>query len=304
MEQRTALCFLAWSGKTPIQCWRQMDSVFRADCMSKTRVCMWHKRFLQGRTSFKDDKHTGQLKTTRTPENVQKIRTLLDRDKRLSMHQIAEETNIPHSGVHTLLKKEMNLSKIAPKVVLKLLTEEQKRFRVCLCQENLDLLRDQPNLMEKVVMGDESWISVLEVETKQSSCVWIPKGVTDQCPQKAMRQRAERKMMLTVFFDVKGMVLTEFLPSGETVDSDLYCQTLKNLKEAIRRKHPQLWGARLRRDQPCPFLLHHNNASSHTCVLTLALIGESNIEMLAHPPYSPDLTPCNFFLFPRLKNHL
>ncbi len=27
--------------------------------MSKTRIRVWHKRFLAGRDSFKDDKHTG-----------------------------------------------------------------------------------------------------------------------------------------------------------------------------------------------------------------------------------------------------
>ncbi len=51
-------------------------------------------------------------------------------------------------------------------------------------------------------------------------------------------------------------------------------------------------------------LLHHDNASSHTAAPTLALIGESHIEMLAHPPYSPDLAPCDFWAFPFMKNHL
>jgi len=29
-----------------------------------------------------------------------------------------------------------------------------------------------------------------------------------------------------------------------------------------------------------------------------------NITTLPHPPYSPDLAPCDFFLFPKLKTHL
>ncbi len=52
---------------------------------------------------------------------------------------------------------------------------------------------------------------------------------------------------------------------------------------------------------PHPFLLHHDNVPAHTSVPTLALIGESEIEMLAHPPYSPDMAPSDYFLFPRLK---
>ncbi len=304
VEQRTVLRFLTKSGKTPIECWRHMETVFGDQTMSKTRIRVWHKCFLAGRTSFKDDKHTGRPKKTRCAENIQKIRDVLNQDKRKTVHQISAETDIPCSGVHTILKNDLNLSKVAPKVVPKLLTDEQKRFRVRLCQENLDLLRDKLDLMQTVITGDETWVALHEVETKQSSCVWIPKGSRDERPQKAKRQRAERKTMLTTFFDVKGVVHTEFLPPRETVDADLYCDTLRRLKEAVRCKCPHLWGAGLPKDQPRPFLLHHDNASSHTCVITLALIGESNIDMLAHPPYSPDLAPCDFFLFPRLKNEL
>ncbi len=92
-----------------------------------------------------------------------------------------------------------------------------------LYQENLDLLHEKPDLMESIVTGDKSWVAVLEIKTKQFSCVWIPKGSREEQPQKAMRQSAECKTMLTAFFDVKGVVLTEFLPAGETVDSDIYC---------------------------------------------------------------------------------
>ncbi len=52
------------------------------------------------------------------------------------------------------------------------------------------------------------------------------------------------------------------------------------------------------------FILQHDNASSHTAIPTLALIGESHVQMIAHPPYSPDLAPCDFFLFPRMKAEL
>ncbi len=116
-------------------------------------------------------------------------------------------------------------------------------------------------------------------------------------------QEAESRSQVHADFDMKGMVLVEFLPPGETVDSDSYIDTLRRLRENTRRKRPELWGP-VRRGQPCPFLLHHDNASSHTSAPTLGFIGENDMEMLAHPPYSPDLAPCDFFLFPRLKNEL
>ncbi len=52
------------------------------------------------------------------------------------------------------------------------------------------------------------------------------------------------------------------------------------------------------------FLLHQDNASVHISTPTLAKFGEWGIELLAHPPYSPDLAPCDFALFLKLKEQL
>ncbi len=141
--------------------------------MSLTRLRVWHKCFKEGRTSFQDDKHTGCPCSARTPANIQSVSAAVQANRRKTVRQISEDTKISKTAVHTILKKDMNLSKVAPKMVPKLLTDEQKRFRVRLCEENLALVRAQPDLMRKVVIGDESWISVLEVETKQASCEWV-----------------------------------------------------------------------------------------------------------------------------------
>ena len=50
--------------------------------------------------------------------------------------------------------------------------------------------------------------------------------------------------------------------------------------------------------------LIHDNAPVHKCVLIQDLFKEENVVQLSHPPYSPDLSPCDFFLFPLLKKTL
>ncbi len=52
------------------------------------------------------------------------------------------------------------------------------------------------------------------------------------------------------------------------------------------------------------FILQHDNASSHTAIITIAKLGESDMELLGHPLYSPDLAPADYFLFPYLKSKL
>ncbi|CAH1988415.1 unnamed protein product [Acanthoscelides obtectus] len=51
-------------------------------------------------------------------------------------------------------------------------------------------------------------------------------------------------------------------------------------------------------------ILHQDNASSHTAQKTRQYLTEENVEFLDHPPYSPDLSPNDFFTFPKIKNRL
>ena len=50
--------------------------------------------------------------------------------------------------------------------------------------------------------------------------------------------------------------------------------------------------------------LLHDNASSHKCEVVKSFLASEKVKVLNHPSYSPDLSPCDFFLFPRLKKML
>ena len=100
--------------------------------------------------------------------------------------------------------------------------------------------------------------------------------------------------MIITFFDVKGIVHKEFVPTCQTVNSGFYCDVLQQLHENVRRRHPKLW-----RDQT--WLFHHDNALSHTSILIHQFLAKSKMAVIPHPPYSPDLAPCDFLLFPKIK---
>jgi transposase len=50
--------------------------------------------------------------------------------------------------------------------------------------------------------------------------------------------------------------------------------------------------------------LHHDNAPAHDTLGVWEFLTKKSILKLDHPPYSPDLAPCNFWLFPKLKTAL
>jgi len=97
--------------------------------------------------------------------------------------------------------------------------------------------------------------------------------------------------MLIYFFDANGIVHSEFIPNGQTVNQAFYLQVLKCLRDAVRQKRPELW-------QSGEWWLHHDNAPAHKALSVKQFLTKSSMTQLLHPPHSPDLAPCDFFLFP------
>jgi hypothetical protein len=50
--------------------------------------------------------------------------------------------------------------------------------------------------------------------------------------------------------------------------------------------------------------LRQENASTHNALSVKQFLVSNNTAVLAHPPYLPDLAPCDFFLFPKIKSML
>ena len=119
---------------------------------------------------------------------------------------------------------------------------------------------------------------------------------------KIVKSNSIRKTMMILFHDAYGVLLLEFVPAGETVDTDFYWGVLNRLKERIWRKRPGLWLKDDNGDRN--FWIHQDNAAPHTSNVSIAWFGENGVNMVPHPPYSPDLTPCDFAIFPHLKKQL
>ena len=99
--------------------------------------------------------------------------------------------------------------------------------------------------------------------------------------------------MLIFFFDSQGIVHKEFVPPGQTVNQTFYWEVLERLRKMVARVRPGI--ART-------WMLHHNNAPCHTAVSINEFLAEKSIPVVgSSAPYSPDLSLCDFFLFPRQK---
>jgi len=112
-------------------------------------------------------------------------------------------------------------------------------------------------------------------------------------PQKAHISLSKFKAMLIVLFDIQGIVMAEWVPSGQTVNQQYYIEVLTKLREGVRRKRPELWrnGRILRQD----------NVPAQNALSVKQFLANKNITVLKHPPNSPDLAPYDFCLFPKIK---
>ena len=72
-------------------------------------------------------------------------------------------------------------------------------------------------------------------------------------PKKARQVQSNVKVMLTVFFDINGIVHYEFLPRGQTVNKEYYLQVHRRLREAIR-KNARICGKTI--DGFCTTIMH------------------------------------------------
>ncbi|UYV63278.1 hypothetical protein LAZ67_2003639 [Cordylochernes scorpioides] len=213
-------------------------------------------------------------------------------NRRITVREVAEDLNISIGSCHSIFINDLGMRRVAAKFVPKLLNCDQKQHRMNIANEMLDSVRDDPNLLQRVITGDEAWVYGYDVETKAQSSQW--KLPHEPRPKKARQVRSNVKVLLTVFFDCRGVVHHEFLPQGRTVNKEYYLQVMRNLREAIRQKRPDLWKNK-------NWLLHHDNAPAHTSLLVRDFLAKNNTLMMPQPLYSSDLAPCDFFLFPKLK---
>ena len=122
------------------------------------------------------------------------------------------------------------------------------------------------------------------------------KHVTSPSPRKFRVQHSAGKVMATVFWDIKRVLLLDFLERNHAVTGQHYSGLEDQLHPSIRSKRRGLLSKGV--------MLQHDNAGAHTANVTSSKITKLGWEVLVHPPYSPDLAPSDYHLFGPLKGHL
>ncbi len=68
--------------------------------------------------------------------------------------------------------------------------------------------------------------------------------------------KSKVKALCITFFDCRGLIMEEWMPTGQTVNAIYYCEVMCKLHERFRKKRPELWKN--------GFAIHHDDMPSHT----------------------------------------
>jgi len=119
---------------------------------------------------------------------------------------------------------------------------------------------------------------------------WQQRG--SPCPKKFRVQESAGKVLASIFGDQDGILLIDYLPKAQTINTEYYSSLLVQSKEKHRRKVTN------------GVLFLQDNAPAHQALATLKKLAYLGFQYLDHPPYSLDLAPSDYHLFPGLKKQL
>ena len=220
-----------------------------------------------------------------TKANIAAVKIVVKQDARLSVKDIASCTGISEGSVQTILKKHLDLRKVCTRWVSHLLTEAQKTQCLKCARE---LLKTYKGCNSQVISN----LLLFEPQSRADNKQWKRKYQKRPCIAK--RTVSSKKMLNASFFNSCWPVVQVPCPSGHTITGLFYKNSI--LKEFYNKKRPSKGWSGVH--------LLHDNTSSHKCEDVKSFLASEKVKVLNHPPYLPDLSPCDFFLFPRLKKML
>lgn len=246
----------------------------------------WFEQFRKGDFNIEDKEGRGRSSEV----DDHQLKAMIEENPSLTCRLIAEELQVHHTTVFDHLKKLGKVKKLG-KWVPHELNDFQKNRRFDVCSSHL-LRNNSDPFLHRIVTCDEKWIVY---DNRRRSAQWLDR---DEKPKHFPKPNLhQKKVMVTVWWYKAGMIHYSFLKPNETINSDKYCSEIDQMNTKLKQLCPRLV------NKQGPILLH-DNAKPHTSLTTKKKLFDLNYEVIAHPPYSPDLSPTDFHFFKHLDNFL
>jgi hypothetical protein len=144
---------------------------------------------------------------------------------------------------------------------------------------------------EGIATDDESWFQYSSYSDSMFA------GSRESVVPRIRRDISRQKTMLTIFFTSTRLLVLETLPKGTKFNQDYFIDAI----------FPRLYNEkrRISRKEGFPaFSVHMDNSMCHNGNKISEKLAKRSIEPAPHPTYSPDLSPCDFWLFGTIKHNM
>jgi transposase len=288
MQQRSVVRYYCLLGKTNRQICAKLAKGYGREALHERAVERWAARFRDGQETVEDNDRPG-----RPPKSdfAKALVQFLEKQPHSSTREISKALCAPRTTIRRVLAS-LGLHFFAPRWIPNRLSDDQKADRVALSQEMLEILEPtSSNKWRYVITEDESWI----YRDNNIRGMWAHDR--DEIPRSVRHSVCSKKTMISVYFSRYGFESIEYVRQGQNYNSEFFADfVLTNLEYKLAIRRPKLRAKNV--------YLHVDNARPHTAKRSIARIEELHFKRLPHPPYSPDIAPCDFYLFGYLKEKL
>jgi histone-lysine N-methyltransferase SETMAR len=267
---------------------RKLSRVLGDNCYTPAAIERWLARFREGDLSW-----AGHSRLDRPVIDISEcLHSFLDKFPFASANMMYKYFRMVRGIIMAILQRDIGLKKFSRRWAPHQFSSSQKTDHVNYSRALLHLLQQlRPFDFEGITTGGESGF--------RHECESDPMFASSAemvLPRLRAGFQAKKKIM-TVFFTTTRLIVLNSLPPGQSFTQDYFISEIVPAfaKEKLRfqRHHPEV-----------TFSVHIDNSRCHNGRMATAEFNLRRLGCAEHPPYSPDLSPCEFWPFSFLKEKL
>ena len=277
---------------------RKFKNAYKGMNVSRVNIYKLVKKFEELGT-VKNAAKSGRPKSSRSDENVSTLQDMLERSPEKSVRRTSSETGISRSSVHNIMRKDLELFPYKIQIMQSLSITDQVE-RQTFCNWATDVAENYADAFQDVWFSDESHFLLSGHVCKQNMRFWA----SEQPHCYAEKPLHSEKVTVWCAMSPHG-VIGPYLFS-DTVNSERYLSMLNNkFLPELRKRSVNMHNVWFMQDGATPHTAGkvldklHDTFGDRIISRRYPEVKECGVTWPAH---SPDLNPCDFFLWGYLKS--
>jgi len=170
------------------------------------------------------------MASTAAMASIAAVEAIVEENRCVTVNEITAHPDMSHESAHRIIHDVMRFHKVSARWVPCQLTAKLKEH-VDACQELLKHFEaEYDGFLGRIVTEDETWAR--NQESEQGMAPYLLTKTKKFCTQPYAG-----KVILTLFWDERGVILEQYMPRRKPVTSATYADLLKNhLHPAIKSK--------------------------------------------------------------------